>query len=481
MATSPLFPELTPTLTATATPDLFREIPKSVNAGSSNSTLVNAVITKGKNEKILGPKPKTSSGLDISHEKFPLGNYLFKMSILILIVTFGFFYTQLNPDFQLLGQNPIQRLNTFEEGLKTDQTDINFYNFMIAKFALDDFAISADNYLIKISQYESAYTPDNIRNDLEEDLTLLQADMKKSLTLVKDKLSHTTYPKALAFKTEISTLENEYSLALKGEINKRQQTLNSSKDPDTEIQQKNLESALALINAKDFQTEIKGLDLNKDLETSIVQHLFQGSTQISKNEFSTILSIKSERIHWSNILDELNRVTQEVDPLYGSGIKSNITYSTLTVNASDQTINLKGLTNTDDTKNFSLISDLVDKLEHSTMFMNVNDRSFNKIENTDKGFSASFNISLNLQYEADDRDNTTPISLNFEDKTSDLNLSETNPDTEQEQPSTPINIEPVDPFSSIGSVNFLDIFGLLTDAFNTPIQSTSSPSRIPRQ
>lgn len=387
-------------------PDLFGEtanpLPK---ADTSNLGVVNAVMAKGgQQEKILGPKPKTSAGLDIQPETFRFGSYLFKFAVVALIATYGFFYTQLSPSFTLLGQNPVQRLSSFQQGLAKEQTEINLYNFMIVKFALDEFSVAADSYLYHWAQHESEYTPENVRAELKPTLNQLQEDMIASLSIMKENLTGLLYPKTLAFSSDPATLTEDYALLLKNKINEERIKLNKEKDPESVAESMNLESTLALINSEKFQAEIKALDLDQALTAEHVERLFGYATEISKNEFSTILHIKNQRVHWSTVIHELERVTKEVDPLYNSGIRSNLMYTNLSFNASDEMINLRGSTTTDDTLNFSLTSDLIDALERSPLFADVSDRSFSKNLNRDEDFTSGFNIELKLQHESDPRD-----------------------------------------------------------------------------
>lgn len=391
-----------------AVPDLFGEPAQaSTTPASQDSTVVNAVVNKEdtNKEQILGPKPQTSSGLNVRAKSgFNLGGLLSKIAVILGVLTYLFFYTQLNPNFALFGPNPAQRLEVFEESFAEEQNTINLYNYMVAKFALDDFVVSADSYLLKITQYESAYTSVNTKADLEGDLVTLQDEMKASLQIAKEKFSHALYPTALLVGTaSVANLEDSYVNFFKARISEEKHALMGYEDEESTIEDNNLESILALLNDQDFRREITASNLEEDLDPDMVQSLFEQATETSKNALSSVLSIKGERVNWTEVLDEIESVTKEIDPLYGTGITGNIEYSNFSFTATDHSINMNGSTRTDDTLNFSLISDLLDALEQSPMFTDVTERSFTKSDSTD-GFTAVFNIQFTLQEGADSKD-----------------------------------------------------------------------------
>ncbi|KKT74062.1 MAG: hypothetical protein UW70_C0068G0015 [Candidatus Peregrinibacteria bacterium GW2011_GWA2_44_7] len=501
MADNSLFPDLNsgsaalsnggPTSNAApeAMPDLFGQ---AANGGlnTGNSTVVDSVMAKGDTAKILGPKPKSASDLGLGSETFHWGSLLFKFGLIALVSTYGFFFTQLSLGFTWLGQNPIQRLSVFQESFKQEQTDINFYNSLIAKFALDDFSLQADSYLFKYAEYESEYTSENSRAQLKKELDQLQSEIQISLTTIKEKLIHPLYPKALAFKEDTTKLENEYLAALKSKIAEDQKKLTTQKDSESQFQSHNLNSILALLNAKEFQQNIKSLDLSQELDFKTIETLFTMATGISKNEFTTVLTIKGSRVHWSTVLQELEELTQKVDPLYGSGIKGNIFYTNLTFNSSDQTIALKGTTQTEDTLNFSLISDLMDALEQSTLFANVSDRSFSKNSEQGDSFTSSFSIELQLQTGEDLRDEVIPTVLSTPAPTNSRTTSpettgppaDTSDETSQapESEEIPLSTET----SSVSltdsvSTNFLNVFDSISSLWAEP-EKEDYNGHIPR-
>jgi hypothetical protein len=393
----------------TQIPDLFGEEGAAAEA-SGGTGMVEAVVSTedAKDQKLLGPKPKTSSGLDIRAKQFNLGGLLLKIAFVLALLVYGFFFTQFNETIGLLSKNPSQQLVALESSFETEQTDINLYNMLMAKFALDDFTVSADAFLLKWSQYQSDYTASNMRDDLVGELSDLQSQLSDSLEVVKEHVSAPMYPRFLVTsgRYDIPTLEQSYSLLLKEKILDEKMALDATgSDLDTSQEKGNLDSAGALASAKDFRRDLTALNLETDLTPEKIESLFTQATEVSRNQFGIVLNIKGERVDWADIIVELERVTKEIDPLYGTTIEGNLDYSNLTLNASDRTISVRGESRTDDSKNFTLLSELIDGLERSALFADVFNRTYTKADGTEgEDVTSSFNLNFSLQDGEDSRD-----------------------------------------------------------------------------
>lgn len=433
-------------------PDLFGEPAASTKTAAAESEMVNAVVSKkDAKEKILGPKPKTNAaGIPLEGKSFNLGGFLVKISLLVAIVTFSFFYSQLTPGFNLfgiLGKNPATRLADLNTSVQEEQTTINLYDLLVAKFALDDFITTADTYLYKASEYNSDYTSSNTKAELEVELAALETQIQTSLSTVKTNLLKPIYPKALALSAgNLIELETTYSTLLQERIVNEEETLlaNGSADETVSIELDNLDGASRLFSNKDLKQQLKSLDLENGLTDDVIESLFISATQVSTNKFAIILNIKNARVNWTELLIEVTSVTKEVDPLYNTALENNVIYSGISFDAANQTLSLRGETLTDDTKNFSLISDLVDEFEKSPLFANVSSRSFSKSGEEDEGYSASFSIEMELQQGSDDRDDPAHLVTVTEedDRISVDGETTTTPTTEDVTDDTATSAEP---------------------------------------
>jgi len=387
--------------TAPSTPDLFANAPTETAAPLN---MVNSVVSTNdaKSESILGTKP-TSHRVSLNADGPNIGGLLMKCAVVAGVAVWAFFFTQLNPDIETFKNNPVQKLASFESRFETEQNQINLYNLLMAKFDLDEFNVAADAYLLKWSQYQSDYTENNIKEDVLNELHLHQDQMIESLGNVKMRLAKPLYPAILATNgRSITELENDYKRQLRQLIAEEKKNLTD--DEAGRLERQNLDSVLALLKSDSFKKDIRAFDLEEEITLEKISGLFSQSTELSKNEFSTILAVKSDRVYWIDILDELERVTREIDPLYNSGIVGNVDYSNLIFNSADRTIAVRGQTRTDDSLNFSLLSDLIDVLEASPMFANIENRTFSKADSNTDGVTSAFSLNFSLQEGGDERD-----------------------------------------------------------------------------
>lgn len=504
MADQPLFPNLDKGAVAslngthvkTPVPDLFGESNTPKQTASANSSMVNAVVSTSEahREQILGPKPTINAGYEVGSHSRAWGNLIFRASVLLAVVTMVFFYSQLNTRFSVLGKNPAQTLASLEANIQEEKTTINLYNFMIAKFALDDFSVLADKYLYLNAQYESDYTSKNKKAELKADLDTLQEDIKGSLSTIQNKLKEPLYPKDFSYSSlSIVELEQQYVDLLTARVDQEKQEVLTQNSEGDSLEIANLDSVVTLMNDTEFDRQITVLNLQEDLSKETIDALFQKTTQINKSEFLTILNIKNARVDWSEVLNELDAVTGEVDPLYGSGIPNYINYSSISLDAEEQTVLLRGTTRTDDSLNFSVISDLIDELEASTLFSEVSSRTFAKSPEENEDYTASFSISLSLQSGEDPRDEVTPVAVEpvaeervtAEEVAPEEEAAEEESEeavTEESEEATPPT-EPEtteEPAASPLAMNAVRLFDILKDFVQGAVQADLQPPRVTR-
>lgn len=410
MADEKLFPGLSAAAEASApapastTPDLFADAPASGDVATNSSGMVDSVISSQSTDAILGPKPKTSVSLAASESH--LGGWIVKFALVAGVLIYVFFFTQLSPKFQLLGQNPVQKLAAIEARMAEEQTQINLTNLLLAKFALDEFNVAADAYLLEWERSQSDYASSNAREASLTALATLREPLIASLTEAKQRLRQPLYPAFVAQGGEsIVDLEDEYGLLLKQHVLAEKQAMAKEKKADG-----SLDSVLQLLNDKTFRKELKSLNLETDLTPEKVGDLYAASTQLSKNAFAAVLSIKNQRPDWLAVLNALKETTRRVDPLYGSTIEGNLAYSNIVLNAQDNTVSVRGQSRTDDSLNFSLLSNLIDAFEQSPVFADVSNRTFSKSDTGSvEGVTSSFNLAFSLQQGEDSRDVVVPV------------------------------------------------------------------------
>ena len=109
--------------------------------------------------------------------------------------------------------------------------------------------------------------------------------------------------------------------------------------------------------------------------------------------------IKEGRIQWSDMMNEIELRTIAVDNHYSEdfynelgGIRCN-SYDFDSVN---RKITVVGETKRFDTRNFSMIADLIDELNRSPILDNGEMRSFSKSGSFDDGYTATLKLTLDI-------------------------------------------------------------------------------------
>jgi len=333
--------------------------------------------------KLKNLKEKGKKSFKVS--KSTPGKLVLQVSILILIGVGGFFYTQNVASFEYFGVNVAREVEMAQEDLDQELSEITVQKHLSATLLLDQFSNMADEYLYNLSQAESEYTSANKKADYED---LADEAFPELVDLLERVSGYLDEELSIDARTVTGAIADELIEALKakeGEVN--EQTLLQ------EIQ--DLESAKKLMGNNDVKTTLNSMDFENATQEEI-ETVYNAYSTISASVSSLISSIKNSRILWSVYLDELEDLTKEVDPLFGTEFESNLTVSDVKFSTSGEVL-VSGSSLTDDTKNFTLISNLIDTYEASDSFSNVEDRSYSKSADDEESFSGDYRISMDLE------------------------------------------------------------------------------------
>ncbi len=357
---------------------------------------------------------------------------LFVIILLIGLGASGYFYSQLSPHFTFFGQNTVTQLDEVNKSLKGLQTQLNKYRYLAAQIDLNRFSYVSNEFLDKTSQYNNPNVASNVKTQLAADIQEAQTDLPQILVRLKENLGqnivistyHTGSEEESSDAAIQAAFEADLKSALRGDLT--QLTKNkTSDDPSEDV--KLINNTLKLVGNEKLLNTLKNLaverftqDLEeykttqdptkrKALQTTIATLL--SSTQ---SDISTIGAIKSTRTEWSKIIKQLETVTKEVDPYFGTGVYEavgfEIVYTGYEFDSTSQKIVLSGLTKTNDAKNFTLITKLIDALEGSAFFKDVDMRSFTKSGTLETGFVANFKLALHLE-DGETSTKDKPVSL----------------------------------------------------------------------
>ncbi len=402
-------------------PDTAPEAEKETSTGSDGNVFTNlfdeekgkekndndvadSVIKKSETKgSILGPKPKTDN-LNIAERPSSFGGSLLKLVVFLWLLLLVGSYITTTASFDVAGLNQTLASESSLEELMGAQAEFNANNYLIAYYYLDSFAYMADSYIYKTSQYESAYTSSNTKDSLEAEINELESDMSIALSLAQERLSKDVSPSGVEIESDLS-VDILFKEATQEYLEDKIADLedgDAADDADIQLEISGLNGALALIKNGAFVKEV----VSADLEST--EEIVDGLSDITEDNFTVISKIKSDRQKWSEIIQEIQTITKEVDPLYGTSIASDISYSSYGFDTSAKTVSLQGTAITDDTRNFTLIVNLIDALEQSSLFINVDERSFTKSDASDDNneYEARFRLEFEIQEGTDSRDAT---------------------------------------------------------------------------
>jgi hypothetical protein len=367
---------------------------------TSESELVAGVLKKedeenNEKENVLGPLPELQKRIigsfDPSKRNLKLIRNVFVSLLVVALLTIGFFYIELNPDFDLFanmrGPNTTQKLLNNEKATITKQTSINQKNYLLMTYYLQELSYFADTYAK--SRNNSSIDPAELTNLQENILTTYEnIQFKWNEPIISGGIENQIFQDELknAIRSELVQLRKE------------EQT------EDVVAQLATYETALKLINNKQFDAFLKKntdsirneLKNNDDQLFALTQEILN----IVQSDFSSISELKQNRIEWSRIVNEIEKVTKSVDTLYNTGFfdeLGGIQYSGYNFDIKTNRIILTGKAKRDNGSTFSLIANLIDAIEQSSMFENADNRSYPKSGSEEEGYTSSFRIELSLK------------------------------------------------------------------------------------
>jgi hypothetical protein len=385
--------------------DLFEQ-KKKKEEEKDESKIVSGVFEKeeeeaakkaGKEEKILGPLPelerKIVGAFDPTKRNLKIIRGVFVALFVFTILSFGFFYAELNPEFDLLanvrGPNTAQQLNNSERAVISIQTEINQQNYLLMSY-----------YLRELSYLSDIYSTARMNDTQPQEMSDIQNRILLAYENAKTKYAEPVAVGGIPEETFISELRT----TLRNEL---QQLRKETPTPVTVSQINDYQAALALVGNRRlnslFSANVDNMQGDLPQDDTELYEMTQNTLEILNNEFSHINSIKQNRIPWAIVINEIENITKNVDTLYNTGFfeeLGGIQYSAYNFDSSNNTLVLSGRVKRDDGTTFTLIANLLDALEKSEMFRNADNRSYPKSGSEEEGYISSFRIELTLEKEA---------------------------------------------------------------------------------
>ncbi|MEK7544803.1 MAG: hypothetical protein AAB551_01600 [Patescibacteria group bacterium] len=412
-----------PTVKAAAISDPFlaKLAEQKTDSKSSNDVVFQSLIKTDmkateKKKSILGDLPKIDTSLFIDREyhlkkQLSIVRFVFAGLLVVFFGMYVFFASQLNPDFDLFGQNVARTLDDKNAQLKTLQTDVNLSRIESMQTLLANFAYSADGFLEKFSEYRAAQM-DAKKAEISADLDSIRQGMYEPFEKAREKMLARNW--ITVFRTTTvsdSEAEREFDEALRERLRAERKTqLESYK----KTEQTALKEQLTHEMAQNFELlQLVGNVPMKTLLQTDIRSLNHEELKDFIGKFSAaypsrlglIYQIKEKRVPWARTIREISVRTKNVDPLFRTGFFAKlggILYNAFDFEGSSGRIGLTGQAKSDDGSNFSILANLVDELEGSIVFKDVDMRSFSKRLSDGGGYEGSFKIDFRLQTELSD-------------------------------------------------------------------------------
>lgn len=389
---NPVLPKNVPSQLSEESKNVFTEL-FGKDVSQKTGGMMNNVVAQSERKGIsyFGDKPKTP---ELSLKKFakhsvrPGASFL-KFAIVILFVTAFGFGMQTKTQLSLLGVNPALRLETATTDVANLNAEVLVQKNLAAALLLDQFSNAADQYLYAKEQVASEYTSTNNREKYAASATTLKTTVTELLGKIQTQFSDAVTPEEIALSVQVT--DN-----LIADL----QTQTGTVDSQSLLQEiADLNTSKALLQNSSFRAQVSSLNL-ESVSDEEIQKIFDDFSVMNASLSATINTIQNSRVEWSVYLDEIESLTKSVDPLFNTEFQSNLALSDI-VFKDDGTISVSGDTTTEDTKNFTLISNLIDAYEDSPYFENVQERSFSKSSGDSDSYTGSFRISMTLQTNPD--------------------------------------------------------------------------------
>lgn len=364
------------------------------------------------NAPILGDAPELDTSLlyDVKPQQSVLLislKVLFGVLFFSSLASLAFFTSQLTHTFDFATSNfnlpnvsaDLASTNTQIIGL---QTDLNMSRLEEIKGSLDKFSYDGDQFLQQFEISNSGTSSAQEKVDAKTAMAEARAAMKTSFIEARDKISKDFIAPLIDINfATVPQLQSLYEDKLRALITDKLTVLSGGKDDSTKADYRNLQQTLKLIG----NTELKNTLIQTDFDSLKDQELYDLVKKVNSlisNDMTSVQVIKAKRIKWSDIIDEIDLRTKEVDKnyslkFYNSPGGSGIRYNSYDFDSSTGKISINGETKSLEPSNFTMIANLIDQLNQSTIFMNAEMRSFSKSGSLDEGYLATLRLALDLR------------------------------------------------------------------------------------
>ncbi len=356
-------------------------------------------------------------------KKLKMIQVVFTLVFLLSGLAMLYFYTELSPSFNLFGPNTTARLADINKNLAGLQTNINKYRYLAAQQDLNEFSFLADDFMDKASKISDPGTSVTVKAQLSASISELKNSLPTVLTRVKANLGQDivvgTYRSEAEPEMTEDAIRQQFETDLRNSLTAYKTELGQGAENAQAVRM--VENAIKLVGNQPLLGAIKGISidsLKKDLDDYVsapdeikrkkLQTIFAAILSTTKSDIATVGALKSNRINWSFIIKQIEIVTVATDKSFNTP-NASIFYSGYEFDTQANKVVLSGTTKTKDAGNFTVMSSLIDALEDSDYFTDVEMRSFSKSP-SDSYYEATFKIDLSLETDSD-ANSDKPVSM----------------------------------------------------------------------
>lgn len=418
----------------------FSNIFNQQKSKKQDTNVMSSVLKKKESPRtlkpILGDAPVLQKSIEEERRiklkrKLRLVQTVFAIVFLAAAGSVFYFYSELSPTFDVFGPNTTQRLRDVNENLRSVQTQLNKYRYLAAQLDLNRFSHISSDFLDKTAQLNGATSTEAVvlANSVAasaDTLPLLLENIRAQLT--PDIVIETTRSAAEEELTS-DQIQDQAEMDLRNALlaDRRQIVQSGELTTANEQDLKLIDNTIKLVGNDSLLSTVRSASVD-GFEAELAEYTESGDDTLrqelssfmrsvlasTQSDIAVVGSIKATRIDWATIMSRIENVTRTVDPTFGAGLAQSlgdgIFYTGYSFDTANNTIILSGVTRTTTADNFTLISELIEALELSSDFMNVEMRSFSKSGTFAQGFSSSFKIELALE-QGDFSPANSPISL----------------------------------------------------------------------
>lgn len=288
----------------------------------------------------------------------------------LAILAFAFFYIQLHPTLTIFGPNVTQRHEEIQRQTSNAQADVMVTRALTARILLDEVSVEMDNYFAASSAGKAK--------------TKIQELLAQARTLMPD------------------GIDDDVEESMLDILRAKQQAVHGAAEENASgagAEAQSIQNTIKLVQNNPLKNLIKNFDPQNPEPEIPFDDILRQLRELDQNELSIIAGLQEKRIKWREVIEEIEKITKEVDHVFDEGLFEQIggiAYSGYSFDAASGRISVTGRTKTMDSRTFTLIANLIDAFEKSQKFKNVDKRSFSKGKDDD-GFLATLKLDFELE------------------------------------------------------------------------------------